>query len=689
MKFFKLILLVILVSAAKHFVAQDVSIIPNQIIIQFHYSETENFTIKNNQYRLVETLSKGMNIFLFEKNEGMFNEDEINRIGSDASVKAVQFNHTVERRSLVPDDPFFAQQWNMLNTGQLNGKPSADINAIPAWAINTSPLTKNGDTIVVAVIDEYFDINHEDINFFINHNEIPNNGIDDDGNGFIDDYYGWNAYQNNGNVLGAGGTNHSTLISGIVGAKGNNNKGVAGVVWGVKVMAVGASSTNEAVVIKGYDYVIEMRKLYNATSGAKGAFIVATNSSFGVNNGQPQNFPIWCALYDTMGKLGILNATATTNGNVNVDVVGDIPTTCPSKWMVAVTGTTSSDNRYGGFGLKNIHLAAPAGSVISTAVNNNYTSSTGTSFACPHVAGAVAAMFAEACPKLLEDYETFPDSITLLMKDWMLNGVSKTEALNNRTISDGRLNLHAAILKTHNYNCNNCSSSVAVQTTDVVCKKEANGTAIVSVSNSSGNSFQWNDGSTDATRNNLSPGLYQLTITDDANCEHQATIIIREPDTLRINAINVVPPVGGNSGNIIVNAYSGGDSLWYSLDGSTWQLNNVFSINTEGVFTVYVKNESGCVATQTVLISSIDDELQQREIQVYPNPARDAISVVLSSQTNKQLDIFLMDLAGRTVKTAKILPAQNSTQIKVEELSGGVYFLKVAEGDFRKLMIVR
>jgi hypothetical protein len=110
-------------------------------------------------------------------------------------------------------------------------------------------------------------------------------------------------------------------------------------------MPIAGSSEDEATVVKAYDYVINMRRLYDATSGTKGAFIVATNASFGVGNfgAQPVNYPIWCAIYDTLGKIGILSAVSPPNANVNVDVVSDVPSACPSDFMVSVTATTRSD----------------------------------------------------------------------------------------------------------------------------------------------------------------------------------------------------------------------------------------------------------------------------------------------------------------------------------------------------------
>jgi subtilisin family serine protease len=147
-------------------------------------------------------------------------------------------------------------------------------------AITTGGLTVQGDTIVVAVIDCGADITHEDLNFWKNYLEIPGNGIDDDTNGYVDDFDGWNAQSQTGVITSC---SHGTHVSGIIGAIGNNTTGVVGVNWNVKIMPVQPSSTNEALVVAAYTYVYNMRRLYNQTNGAKGAFIVATNSSFGVN----------------------------------------------------------------------------------------------------------------------------------------------------------------------------------------------------------------------------------------------------------------------------------------------------------------------------------------------------------------------------------------------------------------------
>ena len=186
-----------------------------------------------------------------------------------------------------------------------------------------------GDEIVIAIIDDGFDLDHEDLNFWQNDNEIPN-GVDDDNNGYIDDFEGWNAYNQTGNIPA---DDHGTHVSGIAAALGNNGKGISGVNWNTQVMPIAGSSDNEAIVIEAYSYVLEMCARYNETNGQEGAFVVVTNASFGVNQGDPDDFPIWCGLYDELGSEGILNCAATANHNWNIDQVGDVPTACTSNFL--------------------------------------------------------------------------------------------------------------------------------------------------------------------------------------------------------------------------------------------------------------------------------------------------------------------------------------------------------------------
>ena len=381
-------------------------------------------------------LSKRLNIWLFEINDNKeLREDKMRRLNANADVRVIQNNHTnITLREAIPDDPFFGQQW-----------APAIMNLPQAWEeFTTGGVTATGDTIVVAVIDGGADWTHEDLNCWENAHEIPNNGIDDDGNGYIDDFHGWNAYNHNGYV---GSNNHGSHVSGIIGAVGNNGKGVCGVNWNVKIMPIGGSSSNESIVVEAYSYVLEMRARYNETDGEEGAFIVATNSSFGVDYGNPDDYPIWCSMYDEMGNVGILSCGAGPNMNVNVDVVGDVPSACPGNYLIGITNTTSSDEKYGnaGYGVNNIDLGAPGTSIYSTLPNNNYGNMTGTSMATPQVSGTIALMYAALPEEMMIACKNDPANFCLSVRHHLLNGADHLPSLDGLVAAGRRLNAYGAI----------------------------------------------------------------------------------------------------------------------------------------------------------------------------------------------------------------------------------------------------
>lgn len=396
--------------------------------------------------------SKSLRVWTFTFASGVNVKEALAAAKTFPQVQLAQLNHYTARRVTVPNDANFSSMWGLDNTGQNGGTPDADVDAPEAWDITTGGLTVQGDTIVVAVIDGGFSLAHQDLNFWKNYSDIPGNGIDDDGNGYIDDRNGWNAYNSNGNITS---DNHGTHVSGTVGARGNNTVGVAGVNWGVKIMPVMGSDGTESVVIEAYTYVLDARRLYNQSNGTMGAFVVSTNASFGVDAGQPQDYPIWCAIYDSLGAQGILNAGATANQNWDVDAVGDIPTACTSDFMIAVTNTTRYDLKNSGaaFGLTTIDLGAPGTSINSTLPGNSYGNLTGTSMATPHVAGAIALMYAAACSQMITDYRTHPDSIANLMRGYLLGSVDQISALNGLCTSNGRLNLYGALTAVQTYQC--------------------------------------------------------------------------------------------------------------------------------------------------------------------------------------------------------------------------------------------
>jgi subtilisin family serine protease len=433
---------------------QPGSIIPGKMMVQL--TDIENLdAIKafygSSNLRVERILSHRLKIALLAYDDSKIAADILlSQVRKLPFVINAQHEHIIELRSAqedtltMPDDEFFDLQWGFHNTGQSGGLAGADIDALRAWDITTGGLTALGDTIVVAVIDGGCDINHNDLDIFINRHEIPGNGIDDDGNGYIDDVNGWNAYSTSGNVPAHV---HGTHVSGTVGAIGNNEIGVTGVNWNVKVLPIAGSSSSESTVVAAYSYVYAMRAMYNETDGEMGAFIVATNSSFGVDQGQTENYPIWGAMYDSMGALGIISAAATANRNLNIDEVSDIPTAFPSPYLISVTNTTRNDIKYGlaGYGIETIDLGAPGTQIYSTRPNNNYTNNTGTSMATPHVAGAVALLLSAADSAFISFYKENPALAALQLRQYILEGVDQLESLQGIVATGGRLNIYNSI----------------------------------------------------------------------------------------------------------------------------------------------------------------------------------------------------------------------------------------------------
>jgi serine protease len=456
MKYLHIFLLFIIFNTAN---AQNLKIVEGTLIVRVSSDEDllkildDNRIIEGQQtgLRPAKLLSPYMGIWLLEfDNSKLQHESVLERLQQHPSCIAAQLNRKLQNRATVPNDPNFNQQWQYINSGAAGGLVDADIDADLAWDITTGGLTALGDTIVVCIIDDGLDLTHSDMqpNRWYNWKEIPNNGIDDDGNGYIDDFFGWDAYDNDDDISGGNfGGGHGTPVAGIVGAKGNNGIGVSGVNWDVKLMIV-VGGGDEAQAIAAYNYPLMMRRLYNQTNGQNGAFVVTTNASWGIDGALASTAPLWCAMYDTLGTLGILSAGATTNSNTNVDIQGDLPTHCPSDFLVAVTNTNRSDQKVisAGYGTISVDLGAPGEGAYTAAKPNTYASFGGTSGATPHVAGTIALLYAVPCPLLALRAKTDPQGTALLIKDFLLRGVDSLVGLQNITVSGGRLNAHKSLM---------------------------------------------------------------------------------------------------------------------------------------------------------------------------------------------------------------------------------------------------
>ena len=651
------------------------NVVPNQYIIQLQKQATIDEAIAENpSIRPIENLVPDMKIWLV--NGDANNQDFLLALKKNKAIKIAQYNHTVAKR-FVPNDPLFLNQWNMRNVGQGSGTPLADIRATKAWDISTSAVTTLGDSVVLAIIENDMDLFHSDINYFINYGEIPNDSIDNDGNGYIDDYNGWDCF-NNQNYAN-GGDVHAIHVAGIAGAIGNNGIGVTGVCMGAKILPVAGSSGDEAVVVKAYRYIIAMRQLYAATNGAKGAFVVATNSSFGIGSygTRPADAPIWCAMYDSLGKYGILSAVAGPNADVNVDVVHDVPSECPSDFVISVTNTDRYDKKSAGaaYGPISMDIGAPGTGVFSTFPSNAYNYLSGTSMATPHVCGAVGATFAMACPAFMQQYRLYPDSFALIVKKNILQGADWNLSLEHKISSSGRLNLYNTFLHTKEFNCDSCAFSLSNHQQSLACANDSTGSIAIFPK---GMTYLWNDSitTTDSVFG-LKSGVYTVSVTDTSGCTLQQTIQINPAKNILLTNINIVPVRPPVNGSVIVAATSGNDVLNYSLNNSAFQSSYLFSIDTAGYYTLTIRNQSGCELDTTIYVSSHVGiiAVENLPFSIYPNPAADFVFVDFKNLVADEYVLQIHSLLGQTVLEQKIIAT--SEKINLQNIANGSYIISL------------
>ena len=629
-------------------------------------------------------LSERLNIWLFEiEDDKGPREDKMHRLADNKDVRVIQNNHTnIMLREAIPNDPYFDMQ-----------RAPAIMSLPQAWeAFTTGGVTATGDTIVVAVIDGGMDWTHEDLNCWENHHEIPNNSIDDDGNGYVDDYRGWNAYNHNGYV---GSHYHGTHVSGIVGAVGNNEKGVCGVNWNVKVMPIAGSSGDESIVVEAYAYALEMRARYNETQGEEGAFIVATNSSFGVDYGDPNDYPIWCAMYDEMGDVGILSCGAGPNMNVNVDEVGDVPSTCPGDYLIGITNTTSDDVKYGsaGYGVNNIDIGAPGTAIYSTTPNNGYNGSTGTSMATPQVAGTIALMYAALPEEMMQDCKDDPAHFSLIMKYHLLNGADHLPSLDGLVASGRRLNAYGAIESA-------LTDSIVPELIGEVniigepffgetLTTETNLNSTPSIPDLGTLDYQWWRGTTpiegavDSTYTLTEDDIFericvQVTAT---NCTGTLTSPYFGPIKKAEQAMPDAPQMESNTDtSIMLVASEDGE---YNIDGGDWQSSPAFeglTQSTSYTFTQRKKETRSHYASPSspgAVFSTMPDQInenRQSVFKVFPNPSKSSVAI------EGQGKLVITNILGQTVLTKEI---DGKTKV---ELPQGLYFMKMGK-EVRKIVV--
>jgi subtilisin family serine protease len=417
----------------------------NELIVRFKNADAlaawqKNTASQRNStgFSFKEVISKEMNlaVMTFDAEKIEF-QTALANCRQLHSIENAYPNYIAETRERIPDDVLYPKQWHL-----------PKIKAAEAWETTTGSVTANGDTIVIAVFDGGVEVTHEDLkeNIWINHEEIANNGIDNDKNGYIDDLKGWNFTTNNDKHKPK---DHATRIAGIMAASGNNAKGIVGVLWNAKIMAFSADRTSPSDMIKAYQYILEKRRAYNQSGGKKGAFVVAVSSSIGLSAPITiKDVPFWCEMFDKLGAEGILIAAATRNTNDDIDLALDVPTACPSNFLMSVTSSTPTDALApnAAFGKTTIDLAAPGTQIFTTITNNKYAADdAGTLYAAPQVAAAVALVYANDCKALAGLALSRPTEAALWVKKAILESTDRVAALSEITVTGGRLNLAKTI----------------------------------------------------------------------------------------------------------------------------------------------------------------------------------------------------------------------------------------------------
>lgn len=429
-------------------------IAPKDILVRFQsnidaYNYVDEFATNRRlpfSCRIKRQVSKILNIYTIEHKGLPEDGDNIIRtLRKDTrSILDIGYDIPLQYRERSPNDEFFGEQWNLER-----------IQLPQVWQETTGGLTANGDDIVIAILEKGIELDHPDIfdNIWRNEAEIPDNNIDDDNNGYVDDYLGLNLddLTDNHPIF-----SHGTQVSGIIGARTDNSIGMAGVNWDAKILFLsGVDLASE--VIEAYEYLYNLRRRYNESNGRSGAFIVANNNSFGWDNTRPEELVMGvelCQMYDVMGEVGILSVGAGPNNDVDVEIVGDTPTNCSSEFFIGVTSTDEADtkSRDGGFGNISIDLGAPGENIRATdSGNSQYGVFFGTSFATPHVTGAIGLLYALPCGRIAGDAINAPANTASFIKNILLIGTDPISDLESKTVSGGRLNVFETMINLQAY----------------------------------------------------------------------------------------------------------------------------------------------------------------------------------------------------------------------------------------------
>lgn len=374
---------------------------PGELIVKLRDPSAKGLDLKGLGILSQESLSQSSGALLIKFNQKSASslEDMMSTIAKDPNVEVVEPNYiySIEKpvagsslyrnysvsQAGAPSDPLFGQLWGLSNTGTNEpnsantGKAGADIAALDAWNV-----TKGSRQIKIAVIDTGIDYNHSDLkeNIWVNVAEqLGKPGVDDDGNGFVDDLHGYDFANNDSDPLDGHG--HGTHCAGTIGAVHDNTFGVAGVMGNVEIVAVkfltDQGSGDSANAIKAIDYATSLNVDIMSNSWGGGAFSKLLEEAI-----------------QRASDAGIIFTAAAGNSADDNDKVAHYPANYDVPNIVSVAAHTAQDTlaSFSCYGKESVDIAAPGKAILSTMTKGSYGVLSGTSMATPHVSGALGLM---------------------------------------------------------------------------------------------------------------------------------------------------------------------------------------------------------------------------------------------------------------------------------------------------------
>jgi subtilisin family serine protease len=414
--------------------------VPGEVLVRYRdgTSASERAQARSEQAATLERKLPLKNTELLKLEPGDSVRETAKDLEDQSDVVYAQPNFIRTADSVTPNDPSFGQLWGLDNQGQaingVSGLADADIDAPEAWGATTG-----NPNVTVAVVDTGVDSSRPDLapNLWTNPGETgtdshgddkKSNGVDDDSDGKVDDWQGWDFVF--GDTVPNDPNGHGTHVSGTIGARGNDGTGVAGVTWSSKIMPVRVLGSNGS----GNDANVAAGFVFAAQHGAK-----VVNASLG-GDGDPT--VLAAAIAQSPNTLFVV---AAGNSSADVDTSPEYPCAIPAPNVVCVAATTQTDGlaSFSNYGSQGVDLAAPGVRVLSTCPpgasgiqcpSSGFKYLSGTSMATPHVSGVAALVDADQ-----------PGASVAQVKETLLDSVDYLPSLDGRTVTGGRVNAARAL----------------------------------------------------------------------------------------------------------------------------------------------------------------------------------------------------------------------------------------------------